>query len=496
MKKLFLFAIMMVALPLMAQDTYPKFIGSDYGYELNGVKYSSVNTTMLRMIIEAEVATAPVLGTLDVIADRWFNSMEGNPYGGYDTIARMHVENRVVMEVDTTRLSSDEYKNVLWSVNWYAEEITPNDTVKTLRFYYEGTSFLSFYGLEADTAYTAYAGRPYNMVSVYNPLMVPLTFSSEKEEVGTVDERGYITVVGEGESMIKASSAGDEKLGIQPLEASWKLVVKEGDHFELAVMALERTEHPWGGGGSYLGFDMVKVTEENCGDILGDGKLSFDIETRTLTMNNFQKIFTEEEDNSMGWMDWLDYYSGPLPLNIHVKGDCRVQHNSAGIVGGWELYITGDPNSSLLMEGRFPQFNAESKITVDGTKVNVIGSTPHPLLGCETLAVMDNSYMDINLDLEVGPGEDPREWGAMCAQVKELELGANTAILTEGVHVENGTFVDADGRTALHVEIGTKKETDVQSIELTEKAQKILHKGQLIIIRDGKTFNAIGARIQ
>ena len=497
MKKTILFAIMLVALPLMAQDEYPKFIGSDYGYELNGVKYSSVNTTMLRMIIDAEVATAPVSGKLDVIADRWFNTMEGSPYGGYDTIAQMHVENRVVMQVDTTRLSSDEYKNVLWSVNWYAEERTPNDTVKTLRFYYEGTTFLSFYGIEADTSYTAYAGRPYRMQQVYNPLYVPLKYTSENEAVGKVDERGFITVVGKGESMITATFPGDKKLGIDSLSASWKLVVKEGDHFELAVMALERTEHTWGGGGTYLGFDMVQVTSENCNDILGDGKLSFDIATRTLTMNNFQKIFTEEEDNSMGWMDWLDYYSGPLPLNIHVKGDCRVQHNSAGIFGGWEVYITGDPNSSLLLDGRFPQLNAESKIIVDGTKVNIVGSTPHPLLMSDTLSVMDNSYLEIKFDIEgVAPGEDPSQWGAMCAEIYALELGANTGILTEGVKFDDRTFVNADGHAVMHVEIGPKDKQALENLPVVDKAQKVLHNGQILIIRDGKTYNALGTEIK
>ena len=296
MKKTILFAIMLVALPLMAQDEYPKFIGSDYGYELNGVKYSSVNTTMLRMIIDAEAAA--YAGKLDVVADRWDSNSSS-----YDTIARMHFENHVALSKDTTRLSSDEYKNVRLIVYWNLNELAPNDTVKTLHFYYEGTIFLSFY-MEVDTSYTAYAGRPYRMQQVYNPLYVPLKYTSENEAVGKVDERGFITVVGKGESMITATFPGDKKLGIDSLSASWKLVVKEGDHFELAVMALERTEHTWGGGGTYLGFDMVQVTSENCNDILGDGKLSFDIATRTLTMNNFQKIFTAEEDNSMGWMDY------------------------------------------------------------------------------------------------------------------------------------------------------------------------------------------------
>lgn len=489
MKKFFLFAIALVALPLMAQNEYPKYIDSGNGYELDGVLRSSVNTTMLRMVIDAEAAA--YAGKLDVVADRWDSNSSS-----YDTIARMHFENHVALSKDTTRLSSDEYKNVRWSVYWNLNEVAPNDTVKTLHFYYEGTIFLSFYRIEADTSYTAYAGRPYRIQQVYNPLMVPLTYTSENKNVGTVDERGFITVVGKGESMITATYPGDKKLGIDSLSASWKLVVKEGDYFAMEVMALERTEHTWGGGGTYLGFDMVKVTSENCNDILGDGKLSFDIATRTLTMNNFQKIFTEEEDNSMGWMDWLDYYSGPLPLNIKVIGNCAIKNNSAGIFGGWEVYITGDPNSSLTLDGRFPQLNAESKITIDGTKVYVTGDTPHPLMACETLAVQDNSYLDVKLEIEVAPGEDPRQWGAMAVVLGDLELGEHTAILTEGVHVADGTFVQSDGLTALHVEIGPKDKQALENLPVVDKAQKVLHNGQILILRDGKTYNALGIEIK
>lgn len=495
MKKILLFAMAMVVLPLMAQDDYPKYIDSGTGYVLNGVNRSYVNTTMLRMIIDEE--SAAYAGNMDVVADRWYSrDWDGSPYGyGYDTIARMHYENHVLIMADTARLSSDEYKNVLWTVNWSLNEIAPSDTLKTLHFYYYSTTFLSF-DMEVDTSYTAYAGRPYRLVNTNNPLMVPLTYSSSKESVGTVDHRGYITVVDKGETMITATYAGDASLGIDSLSASWKLVVKEGDHYELQVLSWERSEHQWSSGSTYLGFDMVKVTSENCGDIYGNGMLSFDIETRTLTMNNLKKVFTEEEDGSMGWMDWLDYESGPLPLNIRVVGDCEVRHNSAGMFVGWDLYITGDANSSLVMEGRFPQFSAANRITVDGTKVHVLGSAPHPLVNTETLEVRDNSYLEIKMDIEAGPGEDPREWGAMTALLDELELGDNTAILTEGVHVEKGTFVQADGRTALYVEIGPKTQQGLEEVMVSAKPQKVMVNGQIYIIRDNHIYTTQGQLVK
>jgi hypothetical protein len=115
----------------------------------------------------------------------------------------------------------------------------------------------------------------------------------------------------------------------------------------------------------------------------------------------------------------------------------------------------------------------------------------------DTLSVMDNSYLEIKFDIEgVAPGEDPRQWGAMCAEIYALELGEHTAILTEGVHVADGTFVQSDGLTALHVEIGPKDKQALENLPVVDKAQKVLHNGQVYILRDGKTYNALGIEIK
>ena len=443
----------MLALPVMADEEYPIYIDSEYGYKLDGVFRNYVSSGMIEKIVANESEQFP--GRLEVVARRWFSS--GSNYG-YDTIARFEYNKHKPILIDDSRLS-DEYKESLWTVEWALFVAAENDTVKSFRFDFADAPFLTYY-TKVDTAYTAYAGRPYMLNEVSNPLMLPLTYSSSNPKAVTVNEKnGEITVVGAGESVITASFAGDDD--IQPLTAEWKAIVKEGDHFVLEILSPERTPHTWGSGSTYLAFDMIKVTKDNCNDIYGDGKLSFDIETRTLTMRNYQRSYSEEEDSSMGWTDWLDYSSGPLPLNIKIVGNCAILHNSAGIFCQQDLIISGDgeKNSRLTMLGRFPQFSAGNKLTIDGVQVHALATTPHPLMICKTLRVEDNSYCEVFLDIEVQPGEDPREWGAMAGQVEDVELGEHTIMLTRDVHIENGVFVDGQGLTALRFEIGPKSET-------------------------------------
>ena len=466
----------LAVLPMMAQDEYPKYIDGDYEYIIDGEVRQVVTSNMLKQIMEQESLIHPY--TLDGTARRWYsNGWEGSPTGwGYDTIARFSYKNHKPIQIDAHRLDTGEYKDALWSIRWERTEVAPGDTAKSFTFDHNNISVLKFYS-DSAVSYTAYAGRPYSVLEPSNPLNLPLNYQSSDTTVANVDPRnGKITVKGKaGETTISVSFDGDERIGVGPQSDSYRLIVKKGDHFSLSVMSLERSEHTWGGGGTYLGFDMIEVNEDNCSDIYGNGQLSFDIESRTLTFNNFQRIFTEEEDQSMGWMDWLDYSSGPLPLNIKVVGNCCIRHNSAGIFCGYDLNILGDgeDQSFLTLEGRFPQLSAEN-ITVDGVQVHALASTPHPLMICNKLRVEDNSYYEAHMEIEVGPGEDPAEWGAMVAQIEEVEFGENIIMLTKDVHVDHGKFVDGQGKTALRVEIGPKMEEVIaedinfSAVELTD----------------------------
>ena len=91
---------------------------------------------------------------------------------------------------------------------------------------------------------------------------------------------------------------------------------------------------------------------------------------------------------------------------------------------------------------------------------------------CKTLRVEDNSHFDAFVDIEVEEGEDPREWGASVGLVEEVEFGDNIIMLSKDVHIEDGQFIDGEGRIALRVEIGPKME-DVLAGEVTFEALEL-----------------------
>lgn len=470
MRKTFFFAVMaLFAINTMAQseETFPKVVGYEYGYKLNGVTRGTFNTDMLKQVVAAEAERQD--GNFTAVARRWFSSVEKS---GYDTLANYEFNKHKAVVFDEKGLESDEYKDVLWTIQITVIANSETDTVKNLLFHYSTNKYLTYY-TEADTSYTAYAGRPYRMQQVVNPMYLPLTFTSSDPKVATVDPKsGEITVVAKGETMIEAAFPGNEDIG--PKSAEWKLVVKEGDHYVLEIITPYQVEKPWGSSGTYWAFDRIKVTEANCNDIYGDGKLSFDIKTRTLKMNNYKREYSDEEDSSMGWTDWLDYESGPLPLNIQIIGTCEILHNSAGFNAGYNMRIFGDgkDKSRLTLLGRFPQLHAENELVIDGVQVHAIATTPHPLMMCKTLRVEDDSHFDANVDIEVEEGEDPREWGASVGVVEEVEFGDNIIMLSKDVHIEDGQFIDGEGKIALRVEIGPKIE-DVLAGEVTFEALEL-----------------------
>ena len=71
---------------------------------------------------------------------------------------------------------------------------------------------------------TATLGEAWTMPTLSNPLHVAVTYSSTNQNVATIDANGNVTLVGTGETLIKANYAGDNNHYAK--EASYKLTVK------------------------------------------------------------------------------------------------------------------------------------------------------------------------------------------------------------------------------------------------------------------------------
>ena len=122
---------------------------------------------------------------------------------------------------------------------------------------------------------TATMGQAFTAPTLNNPNNLAVTYSSSKETVATISEEGVVTIVGEGETTIKATFAGNETY--EPVEASYTLTVEKGV-----------------GTGYALWIGDIQVTEDNKGNILGD-------ENKTFTYNPEQKqiVITNNQDKTI-----------------------------------------------------------------------------------------------------------------------------------------------------------------------------------------------------
>ena len=85
---------------------------------------------------------------------------------------------------------------------------------------------------------TATMGQAFTAPTLNNPNSLAVTYSSSKETVATISEEGVVTIVGEGETTIKATFAGNETY--EAAEASYTLTVSK-DKATLAFSAQTAT---------------------------------------------------------------------------------------------------------------------------------------------------------------------------------------------------------------------------------------------------------------
>ena len=88
-------------------------------------------------------------------------------------------------------------------------------------------------GLEySATEATATMGKSFTPPTLKNPKQLAVTYSSSNTKVATVDNSGKVTLVGAGETTIKASFAGNDTYSAA--EASYKLIVSKNKDLGLA----------------------------------------------------------------------------------------------------------------------------------------------------------------------------------------------------------------------------------------------------------------------
>ena len=243
----------------------------------------------------------------------------------------------------------------------------------------------------------------------------------------------------------------------------------------------------------------MKVTKLNKGDILGDGKISFDEANKALTLDNV--TITATEANAIQ----CNYLPGGK-LTIKVKGtniiSCDKVHGIIAIGEDIEIVGVGTaPYLSIDVEANGTDFMAYQSyaenlvikdVTFLATSHHALGSVIHigSLIGHLTV---DNA--DLRAALEECSTSSP---AILCNQLTMLngvalryDEPAWPMITWEGDHF--------DGTDRTHIWIGKNAEfpTDIEDIFVpVEKAQKVLLNGQIFILRGEHVYNMQGMMIR
>ena len=122
----------------------------------------------------------------------------------------------------------------------------------------------------------------------------------------------------------------------------------------------------------------VLITEENCTDVLGDGTVSYDPTTKTLTLNGYKYEGEGAEDDDIGYYGLMaDLPADGLTIVLVGNNSITVSgSNSAGMifVGDGDLTIKGD-GSLTINVGRqgicLAEYRVNGKIKIDGGNINI-----------------------------------------------------------------------------------------------------------------------------
>lgn len=287
---------------------------------------------------------------------------------------------------------------------------------------------------------------PFTHPALNNPNNLPIDkWGCSDTKVAEIDEAtGEVTVKAVGDAFISCESFGNETY--EAATASYMLHVT---NIDVRVMGIE-------------------VTSLNADDILGDGskKVTFDKQTRTLTLNNWMVDATGIGDPNVRTRIIWNHSKEPLVIN--PIGECSIINADGCIVSmsGALIFMSESKDGKLTLTANETtqsiavQANA---VKVHECDVTAIGSVVGMKLGELTVSRQSHIYAEAT-------GANAYA-GLVCSKFVIADEGIQ--ILTPGVHYEvskNGFFDDEKNTVASKVvEIGKvpvtvpdKEETIIQ----------------------------------
>lgn len=276
-------------------------------------------------------------------------------------------------------------------------------------------------------------GAPFTAPTLNNPHNVPIDkWYGSNNLVLTVDEQtGAVTIVGVGTAQVYCESNATD---------TYK---RSAAYYTVNVTTM----------GLVVG--GVTVTNSNAGDIFGNGSISYDKITHTLTMTNavvsapisplgVPSVQGAPQDNTQGAA--IEYTLRNEPLTIMLNGGNAINNTAIGIMASYApVVMRSTNNGSLRMSANTVTVKAPALKISQCTVIAYSSSTG---IGVETLSVDKGSTL-------VADGQ------SMAIQAQYFEKasdnnGEGIDILTAGVEfvAKKGFYNTADNTYAKHVEIG------------------------------------------
>jgi uncharacterized OB-fold protein len=279
-----------------------------------------------------------------------------------------------------------------------------------------------------------------------------IQFISTDPNVAVINESGYLTILGGGTTVITASWTGNNEWK----EAQASLTVNvDADPIRLRVAG-------------------IRVTKENCTDVLGDGKkqVVYDPEYHWLTLKDVNWDFSDHSINAKYGV--IEYWDDSEDLNIEIEGKCSFTnttmgintevHNSYATTYNAGLYIYSSNGGSLTITGEENQIRCGQTFYVDGVQFKA-SSTGYRVKTVESsgFKVFDGSSVVVSSKGDGGLAIDTK-WIYL---QENVSLGEGLKYVPAEVSASLYGFYDANNQKATTVSVLSQEVSSYGEAETT-----------------------------
>ncbi len=190
---------------------------------------------------------------------------------------------------------------------------------------------------------------------------------AQTQGVTAVDVYGAFHVSADNPCNAHFTAIGDFNLDFHPNALGLKLIATE---FAKVFPVPVQTYDVWVAG--------TQVSDDNAGNVLGDGKVSYDPTSNTLKLNNARIDYQENQsDNTKGAI----LFNGDL--NVELVGENVITSVTSGIYanGAGDLVITGDALTVDAVYYGIGSANASRNVTISGVDLDVDVDRRSPFIG-------------------------------------------------------------------------------------------------------------------